>query len=68
MKKFLQDLILPSFWLFFFVIFSPDGPQASQQKDQGESRVANNHTVSSTEYHSSSEKKIPTKGYILEAK
>jgi hypothetical protein len=68
MKKFLQDLILPSFWVFFFVIFSPYAPKTNQQKDQGESGVANIHTVSSIEYHSISEKKIPTKGYNLEEK
>jgi len=67
MKKFLKDLILPSFWLLFFVIFSKDDTQVSPQQQKLDPLVANNQAANSFELISSSNK-IPISRFIIEAK
>ncbi len=65
--KFLKDLILPSFWLLFFVIFSKNDAHVSRQQQKGDPLVAKNQAVSSIELNSSSDK-ITIKRFIIQAK
>jgi len=67
MKKFLKDLILPSFWLLFFVIFSKDDTQVSPQQQKLDPLVANNQAANSFELNSSSNK-ITISRFIIQAK
>ena len=67
MKNFLKDLILPSFWLLFFVIFSKDDAHVSRQQQKGDPLVAKNHAASSIELNSSSDNKT-IKRFIIQAK
>jgi len=67
MKKFLKDLILPSFWLLFFVIFSKDDTQVSPQQQKLDPLVANNQAVNSIELNSPSDK-TTIKRFIIQAK
>lgn len=67
MKKFLKDLILPSFWLLFFVIFSKDDTQVSPQQQKLDPLVANNQAANSFELNSTSNK-ITISRFIIQAK
>ena len=67
MKKILKDLILPSFWLLFFVIFSKDDTQVSPQQQKLDPLVANNQAANSFELNTSSNK-ITTSRFIIQAK
>jgi hypothetical protein len=67
MKKFLKDLILPLFWLLFFVIFSKNDAHVSRQQQKGDPLVAKNHAGSSIELNSSSVK-IAVQRFIIQAK
>jgi len=67
MKKFLKDLILPSFWLLFFVIFSKDDTQVSPQQQKLDPLVANNQAANSLELNSSPNK-ITISRIIIQAK
>jgi len=67
MKNFLKDLILPSFWLLFFVIFSKDDTQVSPQQQKLDPLVANNQAANSFELNSTSNK-ITISRFIIQAK
>ena len=67
MKNFLKDLILPSFWLLFIVIFSKNEAHVSRQQQKGDPIIAKNQAVSSIELNSSSDK-TNIKRFMIQAK
>ncbi len=66
MKKFLKDLILPSFWLLFFIVSKTDA-NVSPQPQKSDLLVAKNQAASSIELNSSSDR-ITTKRFIIQTK
>ena len=67
MKKFLKDLILPSFWLLFFVVFSKNDAQVSLPPQKGDPLIAKSQPASSIELNSSSDK-LTSKRFTIEVK
>ncbi len=67
MKNLLKDLILPSFWLLFFVIFSKNDAHVIHQQQKGDPLLAKSQATSSSELKNSSDK-ITIDRFIIQAK
>ncbi len=67
MKKFLKDLILPSFWLLFFIVFSKDDTPVNRLPQKGDPLMAKSLEENNVDLNSSSEKSTIIR-FNLEAK